>query len=70
MKVTVEDDRVFPEYQCTPIMTLIRATLNENGHDWNECITIANGIQAVLKDADYISDDYGITWARVDRSLP
>ena len=65
MTVSVEDNRPFPIYKNTPIMTLTRNTLNEAGWDWKECIELVARIQEVILDADYLMDDYGHLWVRV-----
>lgn len=64
-KVSVADNRPFPEYKNTPIMALTRNTLNEAGWDWKECVELVERIQEVIRDADYLMDDYGNSWARV-----
>ena len=64
MKVTVEDDRVFPEYKNVHIMALVRNVLNANGLDWSSCEAIGKYIQEAIEDADYLCDDVGRTWAR------
>lgn len=66
-EVTVKDNRPFPEYKNTPIMALTRNTLNSYGLDWKECVAIVASLQEVIRDADYLMDDYGNSWARVQR---
>lgn len=63
--VTVEvwDSRQFPDYKATPIIALIRNALNETGANWLDCKAFADKIQEAIKDADYLIDDVGRTWA-------
>ena len=64
MKVTVEDDREFPEYKNVQITALVRNTINEMGADWAVCIEVGLKIQEAIYNADYLTDDVGRTWAR------
>ena len=63
MKVTVEDDREFPDYQNTQVVTMARNVANEVGVDWETCEKIGHKLQEMIESADYLSDDVGRTWA-------
>ncbi len=64
MKVIVKDDREFPDYKNVQITTLVRNVINEMGADWGVCIEVGAKIQDAIHDADYLTDDTGVTWAR------
>ncbi len=70
MKVTVEDTREFPEYKNVQITALFRNLLCEFVNDrtywtWNEIEReLSPRFSDVIKDADYLCDDHGNTWAR------
>ena len=70
MKVTVEDDRVFPDYKNVQIMALFRGVVSEHVNDrtywtWDQIEKeLAPEFQEAIEDADYLCDDVGRTWVR------
>ena len=70
MKVTVEDDRVYPEYKNVQITALFRELVSEHVNDrtywtWDQIEKeLAPKFQEAIEDADYLCDDVGRTWAR------
>jgi hypothetical protein len=70
MKVTVEDDREFPDYKNVQINALFRNLVCELVNDrtywtWDEIVKeLSPKFRDAIVDADYLCDDYGNTWAR------
>jgi len=62
MKVTVEDDREFPEYKNVEITALVREAANDK-LDWAEAVEVGEVIANAITDADYLCDSRGRTWA-------
>ena len=67
MKVTVEDDRVYPDYKNVQIVAFFRELVSEYVNDrtywtWDQIEReLAPKFQEAIEDADYLCDDVGRT---------
>ena len=44
------------------VMALMRAVLNENGHDWKECEAVVAKVSAQIEGAAWLETDTGRTF--------